>query len=155
SELHEKFARASLEAKRIVNMLAMAECEIFVKPEDLDQHPYLLNVANGTVDLRTGELRPHDPEQFLTKLADFEYDPGAQCPLFLNTLTRLMGGGPDASEVDVERADRLISHLQKAFGYSATGGTAEKVVFVAHGGGNNGKTTILTTISRVLGDSSS
>jgi putative DNA primase/helicase len=52
----------------------------------------------------------------------------------------------------LERASRLVSHLQKCFGYSATGVTAEKVVFVAYGSGNNGKTTILTTISRLLGD---
>ena len=49
-----KFAKSSLDSKRITNALKEAQDQIFVQPSDLDQHPYLLNFLNGTVDLRTG-----------------------------------------------------------------------------------------------------
>lgn len=146
----EKFARASLNDKRVSNMLSMAEPEIYVTPEQLDQDIFALNFLNGTVDLRTGELRPHQPTDYITKLVHHEYHPEAKCPLFLAALARMMGGGPDASDAQLERADRLAEYLQKAFGYSLTGSTSEKVVFFCHGAGNNGKTTLLSTFLRLL-----
>jgi putative DNA primase/helicase len=152
NDAHERFARQSLESKRINSMLESAKCEIFVTPDELDQNPDLLNVANGTIDLQTGLMHPHDPGDYTTKLIDIEFKPEAGCTLFLTTLHRLMGGGPDASESERARADRLVSYLQKAVGYSATGITSEKVVFFLHGSGNNGKTTFLTTVARILGD---
>jgi putative DNA primase/helicase len=88
---HKAFAYASLEARRIANLLTMAECELVVTPEQLDTHPFLLNFLNGTVDLRTGTLAPHDPEHYITKLVRYNYDPHAQCPLFLNFIARIMG----------------------------------------------------------------
>src|ERR1039457_4753354 len=61
-----------------------------------------------------------------------------------------MGGGPDASEAALDRADRLIGYLQKAFGYALTGVTSEKVVFIFYGSGNNGKSTLLSTFLKIL-----
>jgi putative DNA primase/helicase len=58
-EKAEKFACASLDVRRISSMLSMAECDIFVRPADLDTDPFALNFMNGTVDLHTGELRGH------------------------------------------------------------------------------------------------
>ncbi len=139
NEPAEKFARQSLDARRLGAMVHLTECELPVSPEELDIDPALLNFRNGTVDLRTGTLKAHSPDDFITKIVEFDYNPEAKCPIFLATLHRLMGGGPDASEEELQRAERLVSHLQKAFGYSATGITSEKVVFVPYGGGNNGK----------------
>jgi len=149
-EAAENFARQSLNAKRIASMLSMAECEIFVTPDQLDQHPFILNFLNGEVDLRSGELHQHCREHYLTKLIHFNYRPGTPCQLFLATLARLMGAHPDASEAELERADRLISYLQKAFGYSLTGSTSEKAVFMLYGGGSNGKTTLLSLFLSLL-----
>jgi hypothetical protein len=59
-------------------------------------------------------------------------------------------GGPDASESALDRADRLISYLQKTFGYALTGVTSEKAVFILNGGGNNGKSTLLSTFLKIL-----
>lgn len=148
----EKFARQSLDSRRLTSMIGLAECELPITPDELDTDPYLLNFRNGTVDLRTGTLRKHSPADFITKVIGYDFDSLAKCGLWLATLHRLMGGGPDAPESALERADRLVAHLQKAFGYSATGITSEKVVFVPYGGGSNGKTMSLTTISRCLGD---
>jgi putative DNA primase/helicase len=62
----------------------------------------------------------------------------------------VMGGGPDASEAALDRADRLIAYFQKAFGYALTGVTSEKVIFIFHGSGNNGKSTLLSTFLKIL-----
>jgi putative DNA primase/helicase len=138
----ERFARVSLDSGRLTNMLREAQGNLAITPDKLDQHPDLLVFINGTVDLRTGELGPHDPKHFITRLVRFEYRPGADCPLFLATLDRLMGGG--------DRAERLIDALQVLFGYSLTGWTREKVVFIFYGSGNNGKTTILALFLKLL-----
>jgi putative DNA primase/helicase len=69
-----------------------------------------------------------------------EYDPRARCPRFMGFLERIMGG-------DAE----IIGYLQKAFGCAATG-RPEKALFVLHGEGNNGKTTLVERIREALGD---
>jgi putative DNA primase/helicase len=145
----ETFARKSLNDKAITNLLSMAQSDIFVVPEQLDQDIWALNFLNGTVDLRTGKLRPHNSGDFITKLIHCDYNPGAGCPLFLGFLARIMGASPDASEDELDRAERMSAYLQKAFGYSLTGDTSEKVVFFCHGNGNNGKTTVLSLFLRL------
>jgi putative DNA primase/helicase len=141
----DEFAVTSRNSSRITNMLREAQPALAVTPDQLDQHPYLLNFLNGTVDLRTGELNPHRRENLITKLVRFDYDPEAGCVLFLKTLTQLMGG-----DVDPERAERLLSYLQRAFGYSLTGVTDAKATFIAHGSGNNGKTTLLSLFATLI-----
>ena len=69
---HSKFARASLEAKRIINTLAIVHYEFRISPKKLDADPWLLNFRNGTADLRTGELREHRREDFITRLVNYD-----------------------------------------------------------------------------------
>jgi putative DNA primase/helicase len=121
--------------------LARSELTIPVRPNDLDTDPWLLNVLNGTVDLRTGELRPHRREDHLTKLAPVEYDADATCPVWDGFLNRIMDGN-----------ETLIRFLQRAVGYSLTGDTREQVILIPYGTGDNGKTTMLKTIQVALGD---
>lgn len=111
------------------------------RPEQFDQDPFLLNVANGTVDLRTGHLHPHNPDDKITKIIDVPYNPDAQCPIWQRTLDRIMGGNGE-----------LIGFLQRAVGYSLSGNTGEQVFFLTFGTGANGKTTFLETIMDLLGD---
>jgi putative DNA primase/helicase len=121
--------------------LARSEPGIHVSPDDLDRDPWRLNVLNGTLDLRTGELEPQDPDDLITKLAPVEYDPEAKCVTWLGFLDRIMDGNQD-----------LIDFLQRAAGYSLTGETTERVLFVLHGVGRNGKTTLLESLQAVLGE---
>jgi putative DNA primase/helicase len=146
----EEFARRCLDARRISSMLSMAESEIFIRPIELDTDPYLLNFLNGTVDLRTGELRLHGRADFITKLVHHRYQPHAVCPRWLAFLDQVMGGGPDASEGELERARRMVAYLHCALGYSLTGCTIEKAVFVPFGKGDNGKSTMLTTFRQMI-----
>jgi putative DNA primase/helicase len=150
----ERHARDSESAKSITAMLTCAEYQegIRVVADELDRNPYLLNFRNGTLDLKDGTLHKPRREDLITKLVHFDFDRQAKCPLFLEFLHRIMGAGPDASEADLERASRLVSYLQKCFGYSLTGDVSEKVVFCLFGAGNNGKTTLLEAIRFVLAE---
>jgi putative DNA primase/helicase len=121
--------------------LAESEREIIVMPDALDCDPWLFNCANGTVDLRTGELRAHRRGDRLTKRAGVEYHPNAECPVFEQFLNRIMGGN---SELKV--------YLQTAIGYSLTGLTREQCVFILHGTGANGKSTLLEILRALFGD---
>lgn len=152
NDVAEKFMRNSLDSKRITNLLREAQADLAIDPDDLDIHPDLLVFENGTVNLKTGELGKHDRDHLITKIIGFDYRESATCELFLATLSRLMGAGPDASESDLERADRLVSALQAYIGYTLTGYTSEKVVFILFGGGNNGKTTFLSLFLKLLED---
>jgi putative DNA primase/helicase len=146
----EKFAKRSMDEKRVTSALASAECEIFVTPDELDCNPFLLNCHNGTLDLRSGGLGEHRREDYITKLCHVNYDPRAECSQFMNFLTRIMGGGPLANAEDQERAGRLVSYLQKALGYALTGDVSEKAVFCLFGKGNNGKSTLLSAFRHVV-----
>src|SRR5690606_18535700 len=110
--------------------LAQSEPEIAERYDSFDKQPWLLNVQNGTVNLRTGELLPHHRGDLLTKVAPVDYDPNAQCPAWLAFLDRIMDGNRD-----------LIDFLQRAVGYSLTGDVSEQVLFFLHGAGANGKST--------------
>ena len=132
------------EAKtRIDAMVGLAQSEpgLPVTVDELDAHPWLLNVANGTVDLRTGALRAHSRQDLITKQAPTAYDPDARCPTWLAFLDTVMAGRQD-----------LIEFLRRAVGYSLTGDVSEQVVFFAYGLGANGKTTLAETITAMLGD---
>ena len=136
-----RFAYGSLNARPITNLLRMAQSEIFVRPTDLDTDPYLLNFVNGTVDLRTGVMHPHRREDLITRLVRYNYRPGSRCPRFLTFLTDI-----------VANDGQMLRYLQRAVGYSLTGCTGEKAVFVLFGEGNNGKTTLLATIRKLIED---
>jgi putative DNA primase/helicase len=138
-----KHALASEKKTRITHMIDLAKSKlpIAVRPADFDRDPRLLNVANGTVNLQTGELQPHRKEDLITRLAPVNYDPDALCPLFLEFLRRIMG-----------EDDILISFLQRAVGYSLTGDTSEQCLFLLHGAGANGKSTFIEVIRALLGD---
>jgi putative DNA primase/helicase len=114
---------------------------IVITPERLDTDPWLLNLENGTLDLRTGRLRPHDRADLLTKLAPVTFDPAAPCPKWDAFLDRVMRGDGD-----------LIAFLRRAIGYSLIGDTREESFFFCYGTGRNGKTTFLETIYAILGD---
>jgi putative DNA primase/helicase len=137
-----RWAAQSESAQRIEAMIKLARTEpgIAVEPDELDAHPWLLNVANGTVDLRTGELRPHRRQDLLTKLAPVDHDPGATCPTWTAFLARIM---PD---------DDVRAFLQEVVGYALTGVTTEQILVFCFGQGANGKSTLTETLQAMVGD---
>jgi putative DNA primase/helicase len=120
--------------------LAATEPGIAVAPSQLDADPHLLNVANGTLDLRTGELRPHDPAELLTKICNAAYQADAAAPEFVKFLER----------VQPERSMR--SFLARLFGHALLGKVIEHILAVFYGTGANGKSTLVESIAWVIGD---
>lgn len=137
-----RYAAAAQSANRIAGMIQLATSEpgIPLTPDQLDTDPWLLNVENGTLDLRTGELRNHQREDLITKIAPVVYDPNAACPRWEAFLDRIMA----------ENAD-LIRYLQRIFGYALTGDTREQCFFILYGIGANGKTTMTTAVAKTVG----
>lgn len=136
------FANRSETAAARSAMVKLAESEqgIHILPEDMDRDPFLLNVMNGTVDLRTGQLRPYDREETITKLAPVYFDPEAKCPIFMAFLKRVL---PDP---EVGR------FLRRMTGYGMTGDTGEQCLAFLYGSGANGKSTFLSVVQEMLGD---
>ena len=137
-----KFARRSEAKPRLDAMMRLAQSEdgISVEPNQLDRDRWALNVVNGTLDLRTGKLRAHDPADLNTKLAPVSFEPGAECP----TWERFLG------DVLPDPDDRAF--VRRAVGYCLTADISEHVLFVLHGTGRNGKSTFLEVLRKVLGD---
>lgn len=121
--------------------LARSEPGITVLPEELDADPYLLNVQNGTLDLRTGDLKDHDPADLLTKMAGTSWDPDATAPRFEQFLREIFAG-------DAE----LIRFWQAFFGYCLTGSTKEQVLAFLYGLGANGKSTLLDVLMELMAE---
>lgn len=121
-------------------MIAMAASDLAIGSEELDTDPWLFNVENGTIDLRTGEMREHRREDFITKMAPVSFDPVADCPLWLKFLDQIF---QDHTE--------LPTYMQRLVGYCLTGVTEEHVLPFLHGVGANGKSTFIETVLKVFG----
>jgi putative DNA primase/helicase len=122
-----------------VEAFAQADPEFAVTIDAWDQDQFLLGTPAGTVDLRTGRLRDADPADGITKLTSVAPATQAYCPLWLRFLDESTGG-------DVE----LIRFLQQWCGYSLTGDTCEHALIFIYGGGGNGKSVFLNTVSYIM-----
>ncbi|HUE74575.1 MAG TPA: phage/plasmid primase, P4 family [Pirellulaceae bacterium] len=136
------FAIACHENKHLAAMLKLAQARpgISVLPDELDSHPWLFNVANGTIDLRTGQLREHCRDDLLTKLCPHDYDPTAKCPLWIATLAKIF-----------ERKRELIGFLQRFVGMALIGEVVEELLVIWYGDGNNGKTLVAEILMDMFG----
>ncbi len=110
-------------------------------PGDFARNPWLFNCLNGTINLKTGKLQPHNREDRLTKLAPWKYDPTVQCPHWQDHLNKVMAQNRD-----------MVNFMQPALGYSLTGITDERVMFIEYGEGANGKSLTNDVITLALGD---
>lgn len=138
----ERWAMRSEGASRIIAMLRMAESDprMAVEPEDFDKHPWVLNLRNGSIDLKCAQFRENRPEELLTKLAGADYQSNAHCPKWEQFLAEVFEPHPE-----------IIPFLQRAVGYTLTGETKEECVFVLLGSGRNGKSTFISILHRLLG----
>lgn len=112
-----------------------------IEAVQLDRDPWALNCLSGTIDLRTGVLRPHNAKDFITRIAPVEYDSKAPTVRFTEFVSSIMAG-------DSHRA----AFLQRWFGYCATGDVREQKLVCHIGAGANGKGTLLNAIQDVLGE---
>ena len=135
----EKYTRQLETTGRMNN--ALREAQVHMTRTDFDLDTFMLNVMNGTVDLRTGVLRPHRKEDYMTKICPVVYDPSARSDRFERFLEDVTGGDID-----------LNLYLQRVIGYTLTGDTREEKLFFVHGPKQSGKSTFIEAIKMVLGD---
>jgi putative DNA primase/helicase len=137
-----KWARTSSKAASCRAMLTLAQSEepIGAAALEFDRDSFVLNLLNGTLDLRSGRLRPHRQADMLTRLAPVAYHPQTLCPQWDTFLERVL---PDE---DVRR------FVQRFIGYCLTGDVSEQVLAFVHGLGANGKSVLLDVMLALLGD---
>lgn len=142
-----KHIASSQSRSRIENMIALAAPMLCVAAADLDSNPWLFNCANGTIDLETGTVHSHDRDDLLTKLSPVEFDADAECPLWDKFLRRIFSD----RRTEQPRLD-LIAFIQRSAGYSLTGSVSSHGLWILHGAGANGKTTLMNAMQHVMGD---
>jgi putative DNA primase/helicase len=135
-------ARQSESRPRLYAMLDLAQSEegVQIHASDLDHDHWLFNVQNGTVDLRTGEFRPHDRADLITRIAGVTYDSEATAPLWERFVSDVMAGDQE-----------MIDYLRRVVGYCLTGEVSEQCLFFLWGKGSNGKSTFTELVMALLG----
>ncbi|MBA7472092.1 hypothetical protein ES707_07412 [subsurface metagenome] len=114
-------------------------------PDDMDKELMVLACPNGTLYTEYGFLTHPDPTMMITRCADVPYDEKANAPRWKQFLREVFvhpDGSPD---------EELIKYIKKALGYSLTGDTRERCLFICIGEGANGKTTLFNIIKYILG----
>lgn len=141
AEALEKWAKHCEMQPTVAKAVTMLRNLLETKGIKLDAHTHLLTCLNGTIDLRTGTIKPHDPLDYISRCAPVSYRPDAKCPTFEQFMLDVMGG-------DAER----VAFLQRWFGYAITGEVREQKILLHIGGGSNGKSTLIDVIQKVLGE---
>jgi putative DNA primase/helicase len=141
AECNSKNAKAIASAKTEANVerISRADRRLAASTEVWDADPWVLNTPGGTIDLRTGSIRPHDPSDHLTRIT--EVTPGGECPTWMQFLDRITAGDQD-----------LQAFMQRMCGYALTGDTTAHALFFMFGTGANGKSVFIDTIAGILGD---
>jgi putative DNA primase/helicase len=147
---HEDKTKAALQfiqscgnAKHLQNIVLLTKSQqpIRISHDQLDRHPYLLNVRNGTIDLRTGSLLPHEPANLITQLAAVDFDPRASSDEWLLFVNQCMQGDP-----------QLVRFLQVSAGLALSADVSPQFLWCHYGRGANGKSTFLGALANMLGD---
>ena len=137
-----KYVTKNLERKYRDIMLKDAASVHYISIKEFDKDPYFFNVENGTIDLRTFTLRPHQPDDLLSKIANVTFDEKARCDRWERFITEIMENDNDKAQF-----------LQKSLGYALTGDTSEECFFIFYGNTTrNGKGTTAETTLHIMGD---
>lgn len=138
-----RHAKKSQQSAAITAMIHLARSEpgVYADINAFDADPMVLNVQNGTLDLRTGDLRRHRREDLITRMVPIAFDASMVCPLWESFLRRITDG-------DAE----LYNYIWRAVGYLLTGSTAEQVLHFLYGLGENGKSVFCEIIRELIGE---
>jgi putative DNA primase/helicase len=113
---------------------------VYVGADDFDARPELLSFRNGTVDLRTGELREHRKTDLLTVCLPLNFNPSAACPRWESFLDEIFPQYPD-----------MPAYMRRLVGYGITGSTDEQCFAVLYGKGANGKSVLTDVLTDIFG----
>src|SRR5262245_33882541 len=132
---------ASRKKVAAVEHLARADQRLVITADELDADQWVLNTPHGTLDLRTGKLRAHSPDDKLTKITGAAPDKSCPTPVWDTFLARVTNNDQE-----------LIAFLKRVVGYALTGLTREHALFFLYGRGANGKSTFINVLLDCLGD---
>jgi len=146
-----KHAEKSGNGTQIRNMITQSKSAVKEKEEafdDPEKTAHLFNVANGTINLETGKIKPHDPSDMITHLVDVVFDPKAKAPNWDTFLWSVF-----------EENSEKIQFFQRLIGYSMHGHQEEELVVFILGNekaertnGSNGKSRLLEGVRPIFGD---
>ncbi|SDG17467.1 phage/plasmid primase, P4 family [Thalassobaculum litoreum] len=128
---------ASAKTVQAIERLAKSSREFASRPEDWDADLWVFNTPAGTIDLRTGDMRPHAPGDLLTKVAAVGL--GGAAPRWLAFLSEIFDGDQET-----------IDYVQRIFGYALSGSCEEHALFFCYGTGGNGKGVLLNTVQKIF-----
>jgi putative DNA primase/helicase len=128
-------------SKGIRDILSITAPGMTIHDQDLDKDPYLLNCQNGTLDLKTGQLRQHNRNDVCSLIINTDYIPDADCPVWKKHIDTIFESNQD-----------LINSVQELLGYSLFLGNPDAVFTVLIGSGRNGKSVTLEVCSHLLGN---
>lgn len=138
---HRKHYRKYRGLKYRETQIKDARDSLYALAAEFDRQSYLFNCKNGTLDLQTCKLHPHNPTDKLSKISNVEYDPLAHCERWEQFIDEITEG----------KQDRAVM-LQKALGYALQGEANEECFFLAIGEKTrNGKGTLLDTTMNIFG----
>lgn len=120
--------------------LELAQRKVSASIETFDEQPRLLNCKNGTLDLQTGSLKPHDKADRITRRVACDYDADVESPTFTRFIERVL---PDPS---------VRAFVQRSIGYSLLGNVRERSFWILYGTGNNGKSIFTNLFTNLLGE---
>jgi putative DNA primase/helicase len=127
--------------KNCLQFAHTSEYGLSISGDQLDTEPWSLPCRNGVINLKTGELEPGRPEDYLMVAAPTQWQGiSAPCPVWEQMLLDCQDGNSD-----------MVSYLRRLFGYAITGLHREHILPVFWGQGRNGKGTIIETLKSVLG----
>ena len=126
-------------SNKIKATLTETRPKVEINVSELDADGYLLNTPGGTVDLHSGEMKPHDPKDYCTKMTAVKPDT-AGAEIFQGFMERVTVGDRE-----------LESYLQEVAGMCAIGRVLRENLIIAYGEGGNGKSTLFNLLARVLG----
>ena len=121
--------------------LAASDERLVKQSTDLDQHLHLFNAADGTIDLRSGEVKKPDRTDLITCAANASITSSASCNRWTQFINEIMCGD-----------QTLIAYLQRLCGYMMFGDRGEQIIVYLQGDGANGKSVFIDVLSHVFGD---
>ncbi|MHB8423924.1 MAG: DNA primase family protein [Gammaproteobacteria bacterium] len=138
-----RHAKKSQSRRAIEAMIWLARSEpgIPARLTDFDADGWLFSIRNGTLDLKTGQLRPHVREDMISNISDVEFNPEASCELWDAFLWRVTA-----------QNDELYAYLRRFVGYLLVGDVSEQSLHFLYGQGANGKSVFCEVLQRLLGN---
>lgn len=137
-----RFQKLSVNNSRVESVLKMA-ANYLPHADELPEYPYLIPLRNGVYDVQTGDFSDHRPELYARKYMDYDYQPGARCPHWIQFLRDVLitpDGKPDTA---------TFNFLQEATGYALYGDNRMQIAIFLWGDGGSGKSTYLETLQKL------